>query len=406
MTYLLQIGIIFFLGYLGALLANRVGIPKVSAYVLIGMALSPTISGIISHDFLKETTVIVDFALAMVAYTLGGQGGHLKLKGIREQGREIVFITLGQGMGAYIFVTGASFVFLYFFYTSFSLMDVAIISILFGAISLSTAPAATIATIHECKARGPFTSVLMAIVALDDALGLIFFALTLSIIKGLVMDTQHADLSIMAALVKIFYSMLMGGSIGVLLVYSIKYIDRKETLIILTVASFCLTFGLNETLGLEPLFSTMIMGLTVSNLYPDDLPFKFLEGYYEPVIFVVFFVLAGAHIDLQVLLEYFPLAILFVTFRVSGKWVGTFVSGTLAGAPKDHSKYLGMGLAPQAGIAIGLALYVQQIPSLELYGTIALNVIVAKTAINEVLGPWLLKTALHRVKEAGNHHPF
>jgi len=398
MTYLLQMGLVFFLGYIGALLANKVGLPKVSAYVLVGMALSPTITGIISHDFLSETAVIVDFALAMVAYTLGG---HLKLKGIREQGKEIISITLGQGFGAYLFVTAASFVFLYFFYTSFSLMDVAIISILFGAISLSTAPAATIATIHECKARGPFTSVLMAIVALDDAMGLIIFALTLSIVKGLVLETQYSNLAVSAAFLKIFYAMLIGGTMGVLLVFSIKYINRKETLIILTVASFCLVFGLNETLHLEPLFATMIMGLTVSNLYPDDLPFKFLEGYYEPVIFVVFFVLAGAHIDLQVLIEYFPLALLFVTFRVSGKWVGTYISGSLAGAPKEHSKYLGMGLAPQAGIAIGLALYVQQIPQLELYGTIALNVIVAKTAINEVLGPWLLKTALIKVKEAG-----
>jgi len=403
MTYLLQMGIVFFIGYLAALLANKVGIPKVSAYVLVGMALSPTISGVISHEFLKETSVIVDFALAMVAYTLGG---HLKLKGIREQGKEIVSITLGQGLGAYIFVTTASFVFLHLFYTSFSLLDVTIISILFGAISLSTAPAATIATIHECRASGPFTSVLMAIVALDDAMGLIFFALTLSLVKGMVIDSDYSNLAVSAAFLKIFYSMLIGGGVGVLLVYSIKYINRKETLIILTVASFCLTFGLNETLHFEPLFATMIMGLTVSNLYPDDLPFKFLEGYYEPVIFVVFFVLAGAHIDLQVLFEYFPLALLFVTFRVSGKWVGTYISGTLAGAPKEHSKYLGMGLAPQAGIAIGLALYIQQIPQLELYGTIALNVIVAKTAINEVLGPWLLKTALHRVKEAGNHHPF
>jgi len=401
MSYLLQIGIIFFLGYIGALLANKVGLPKVSAYVLVGMALSPSITGVISEDFLKETSVIVDFALAMVAYTLGG---HLRLKGILRAGKEIVSITMGQGIGAYLFVTCSSLAFIYFFYPDFSFLDVAIISILFGAISLSTAPAATIATIHECKASGPFTSVLLAIVALDDAMGLIVFALTLSIVKSMVSGAGFSGMALLAACLKVCYSMLIGGGIGALLVYSIKFINKRETLIIITVATFCLTFGINETLGLEPLFATMIMGFVVANIYPDDLPYRFLEGYYEPVVFVVFFVLAGAHIDLRILLEYFPLAILFVIFRVSGKWVGTYVSGTLAGAPREHSRYLGMALAPQAGIAIGLSLYVQQIPQLELFGTIVLNVIVAKTAINEVLGPWLLKTALHRVNEAGKAH--
>lgn len=396
MSYLLQMGLIFFLGFSGALLANKVGLPKVSGYVLVGIALSPSVSGLITHEFLKETSVIVDVALAMIAYTLGG---HLKLSGLRERGKEIIAITMGQAVGAYVFVTMASLVYMRVFYEQLSIIDVAIIGLLFGAISLSTAPAATIATIHECRAKGCFTSVLLAIVALDDAISLIFFAITLTVVKGLVAEASDENLTLAWAGMKILYSVLIGVGTGVGLVYAIKFIQKRETLMILTVSAFCLSFGLAEHLKFEPLFATMILGLTVANLYPDDLPYRFLEGYYEPVIFVVFFVLAGAHIDLQILMAYFPLALLFVTFRVSGKWVGAYMAGIFAGTPRRHAKYYGMGLAPQAGIAIGLSLYVQQIPALEFYGTIILNVIVAKTAINEILGPYLLKRALTAVGE-------
>ena len=397
MSHLLQIGLIFLLGYGGALLANKVGLPKVSGYVIIGILLSPSIGGVITESFLNETTIIVDFSLAMVAYTLGG---HLKLSGIKERGKEIFAITLGQGIGAYILVTLSSFVFMQYFYIEFSMLDIIIISLLFGAISLSTAPAATIATVHECKAKGCFTSVLLAVVALDDAMGLIFFAFTLSVIKSLVAGDGIGNVSFGWVLMKLGHSILIGGGVGLVLAKLIKIIQKRETIVVMTVAAFCLVFGLAESLGLEPLFATMILGLTVANLYPDNLPFKFLEGYYEPIIFVVFFVLAGAHIDLHILMEYFPLALLFVTFRVSGKWIGAWTAGTIVTMPKTHMRYMGLALSPQAGIAIGLALYVQQIPSLEVYGTIALNVIVAKTAINEIIGPWLLKRVLYKVGEA------
>jgi Kef-type K+ transport system membrane component KefB len=195
------------------------------------------------------------------------------------------------------------------------------------------------------------------------------------------------------------FSTALGAAAGLVLSRIFKRTHRRETFAILTFASFCLTFGAAQQLGLEPLFATMVMGVTVANIYVNDAPFMILEEDYEEVVLAVFFVLAGAHIDVNVLVAYLPLAVLFVAFRMSGKWAGSYLGGVASDAPRDFSRYMGLGLAPQAGVAIGLALYIGRIPGLEPYAPIAINVIIAKTAINEVLGPWLLKVALKRTHE-------
>jgi Kef-type K+ transport system membrane component KefB len=396
MSVTLLIAVIFSLGYLGGLLANRVGLPKVSGFVLSGILLSPSVTGIISRDFLDSATVVVDLALAMVAYSLGG---HLNFVSIRRHGKSITFMTIGQGLGAYLFVGISSLVFMYFYYPSFSTVDLLSLAILFGALSFSTAPAATVATIHEYKACGTFTSCVLAVVALDDALGLFVFALSVAVVKGLVLGSNPSLASLVEPLVSLLWSLGIGFCAGLAFVWLIKFIEKRDTLVITTVAFFCLSFGLAQQFGLEPLLATMALGITIANIYPGDVPFRFLEKNYETMVFAIFFVLAGAHIEVGLLVDYFPLAILFVMFRMSGKWAGAYVGGTLSKAPRLYSRYMGLALAPQAGIAIGLALYLGRIPLLEQYAAIAINVIIAKTAINEILGPWLLKLALTRTGE-------
>ncbi len=390
-SLVLFLGLIFLLGYLGGLIANRVGLPKVSGYVLVGIALSPTVTGIISEEFLTSATVIVDFALAMVAYSLGG---HLKLKNILEQGKIIGLMTFGQGLGAFVFVATATLGFMVFYFPEFAFVDIAALAFLFAALSVTTAPAAVLATVHEYKSRGRFTTTLLAIVALDDALGLMGFALCVAIIKGFILDGGFSFPLVLDPVESILWSTVTGIVPGLVLVWALKHIQKKETLIILTMALFCLAFGTAQQLGLEPLFATMIMGMTVSNIYPGNAPFIFLEQNYETVVFAAFFVLAGAHIDIGLLVDYLPLAVLFVVFRIGGKWVGSYLGGVAAGAPKRFSRYMGLGLAPQAGVAIGLALYIERIPGVAQYAPIIINVIIANTAINEVVGPYLLKLAL------------
>jgi Kef-type K+ transport system membrane component KefB len=326
-SVLLILGLIFLFGYMGGLLSNRIGLPKVSGYVLTGIILSPSVTGIITSEFLKSSSVIVDFALAMVGFDLGGS---LRWNKLKKHKTSILFITLGQGAGAFISVMLGTFIFMTLIFPAFLINDIFLFSIIFGALSLSTAPAATMAIIHEYRAKGTFTSTLLAVVALDDALGILVFALTLAFIKVLVLGSNPSFSSFTEPVLNLIFSTLLG----------------------------------------------MVVGLAA------------------------FFVLAGAHIDISLFIEYLPLAIVFVIFRLSGKWIGSFIGGNLSAAPKNISRYIGFGLSPQAGIAIGLALYLQRMPALEKYSVIALNVIIAKTAINEIIGPYLLKFALKKTGEA------
>jgi Kef-type K+ transport system membrane component KefB len=396
-SVLLILGLIFLFGYMGGLLSNRIGLPKVSGYVLTGIILSPSVTGIITSEFLKSSSVIVDFALAMVGFDLGGS---LRWNKLKKHKTSILFITLGQGAGAFISVMLGTFIFMTLIFPAFLINDIFLFSIIFGALSLSTAPAATMATIHEYRAQGTFTSTLLAVVALDDALGILVFALTLAFIKVLVLGSNPSFSSFTEPVLNLIFSTLLGMVVGLVLYGILKNKIEMESLIIFTVAFFCLSFGLAQLFALEPLFTTMVLGMTVANLFPSTKPFEHLEIDYEPIVLAAFFVLAGAHIDISLVIEYLPLAIVFVIFRLSGKWIGSFIGGNLSAAPKNISRYIGFGLSPQAGIAIGLALYLQRMPALEKYSVIALNVIIAKTAINEIIGPYLLKFALKKTGEA------
>jgi Kef-type K+ transport system membrane component KefB len=200
--------------------------------------------------------------------------------------------------------------------------------------------------------------------------------------------------------INLILSTLLGILVGLVLFSILKNKIEKESVIIFTLAFFCLSFGLAQQFALEPLFTTMVLGMTVANLFPAARPFEHLEIDYEPIVLAAFFVLAGAHIDISLFIEYLPLAIVFVIFRLSGKWIGSFIGGILSSTPKNISRYIGFGLAPQAGIAIGLALYLQRMPALQKYSVIAINVIIVKTAINEIIGPYILKFALKKTGEA------
>jgi Kef-type K+ transport system membrane component KefB len=397
--FILLLGLIIAFGYLGGLLANKVGFPKVSGYVVVGMFLSPTVSDVVSHEFLRASSIVVDFALAMVAYALGGS---LKFKTLRAHKSEILCVTMGQAAGAFLFVALGTLLIMGLFDLWPVRGELVTIALIFGAISLSTAPAATIATVHEYKAKGDFTSTLLAVVALDDGVGLLVFATVVTFLCNDILISGFTLICIIEPALNILLSSGLGIFTGLLFVWILKFIQKKESLIIMTVAAFCLTFGLARYLSLEPLFATMVLGVTVANIYPGEEPFRFIEKNYEAIVLAVFFVLAGAHIDIILLKDYFILAVSFVVFRVSGKWAGSYVGAIVSGANSNIRRYMGFALSPQAGIAIGLALYLERIPELERFSALVINVIIAKTIINEVIGPWLLKTVLRKVKEAHN----
>jgi Kef-type K+ transport system membrane component KefB len=397
---ILILGLILVFGYMGGLLSNLIGLPKVSGYVFAGIILSPSVTGIISGEFLKSSSLAVDLALAIVAFDIGA---HLNWTALKGHKKGIVLITLGQGAGAYILVALGMYIFSSFMLPDFSPKETLVLSVILAAVSLSTAPATTMAVVHEYRAKGPLTSMLIAVVSLDDAVGLIVFALSMVFIRNILHLSSDSFLFPIEAGLSLPVSILLGILTGLVLYRILKLNLKREAAIILSIAFLCLCYGTAKQLNLEPILATMAVGMIVANIFHGKQPFRSLEMGYEPVIMAIFFVLAGAHIDISLFIHYFPLAIVFACARISGKCIGTYMGGVISAMPKQISRYLGLGLAPQAGIAIGLSIYLQNIPGLEKYSAIVLNIILAKTALNEIIGPYLLKYALFRTGEAGKH---
>ncbi|MFC1769725.1 cation:proton antiporter [Nitrospirota bacterium] len=394
---ILIIGLILVFGLIGGRLSNLIGLPKVSGYVFAGIILSPSVTGIISDEFLRSSSLAVDLALAIVAFDIGV---HLNWNTLKKHKKGIVLITLGQGAGAYILVALSMFIFSSFMFPDFSSKEILTLSIILAAISLSTAPASTMSVVHEYKAKGSLTSMLLAVVSLDDAMSLFVFALTIAFINTAYQLSGNSFTFLTEAGLSLLASVLLGIVAGLVLCRILKLNLKREAVIIISIAFLCLCFGTARQLNLEPILATMALGMIVANIFHGKQPFRSLEVNYEPVILAIFFVLAGAHIDISLFIHYFPLAIVFACARISGKWIGTYMGGMISAMPKKISRYLGLGLAPQAGLAIGLSIYLQEIPGLEIYSAIILNIILAKTALNEIIGPYLLKYVLFRTGEA------
>lgn len=388
-----MIGLIFFLGYLGGLVAHKAGLPRVSGYVVVGILLGPSVTGVITEDFLSRSTIVVDFGLAMVAYALGG---HLRLSSLRRHGKEIGVMTLGQGMGAFLCVGLASYAFMQADYTEFGGKELLALAIFFGALSITTAPSATVATVHEYRARGRFTNTLLSIVALDDAMGLVLFAVTATFVSNMVLGTSGNLAGVFDPFINLAYSTALGVGVGLVFGWAVKHVHERESLVMLSIGAFCSVYGVADLLGLESLFAAMVLGATVFNVYHEELPFQVIERNYETVVLALFFVIAGAHVDVGILFEYLTLAFLIVVFRLVGKGTGAYLGGIATGYPEREARYMGVGLAPQAGVAVGLAIYLQKVPGAEALAPVAINVVLANTALNEVFGPWLLRVALRR----------
>jgi Kef-type K+ transport system membrane component KefB len=269
----------------------------------------------------------------------------------------------------------------------------------FGVIASSTAPAGTIAVLHQYRARGPLTTTLLGVVALDDALGIILFALVLaaSASGSLVGNLGSAVLSIVGALA-------LGLAAGKGLALTAPHARRAVLRLPIALGAILLVVGIAEVLGLSSLLAAMALGFFArhfSRASADRIfgPIEFLEE----AVFVVFFTVAGAHFEPAVFLNanYIALMAAYFVARIAGKILGAWLGARLAGAPDPVVRWLGLGLVPQAGVAIGLALLLSHTPAFAAGSRTILNVILGTTVLYEILGPLTTRLALQRAGEMG-----
>jgi Kef-type K+ transport system membrane component KefB len=406
MNSILAVGLLLVIGFFGGIIARKFKLPTISGYIIIGIGLS--VFNIIPKELTNgDLSVIVEISLGIIGYLVGGS---LNLGILKRFGKQIMVITCSQLMGAWILVTT-----LMAFLTPF-IIKLAIPNpnfyqtylppaIVIGAISCATAPAATIAIIREYKASGPLTSTLLAVIAIDDALCIIAYALGLSVAEVLTIGSL-SNISwlkvIMVPAIDIGGAIFLGTVLGFGMTYLIRFADTKKRLSVIVLGIILLCVGMAKILNISSILANMTMGFVVTNrIRPNENAFEVIDEIDE-IIFAMFFTLAGAHFDLGVMKEAGILSLLIVAGRCSGKYIGARIGATASHAPTVIRKYLGFGLFPKAGVTVGLALLAKQhlVFSGTGIGNIMISAILASVIINELIAPPLTKYALIKSGEA------
>jgi Kef-type K+ transport system membrane component KefB len=402
---LIYLGLLILLSYIGGEIANFIKSPRITGYILTGILFGPSVINFFHETLVKEKLdLITHIALGIIAFSIGGS---LELKRIKALGKQIVWINLTEALGAFVAVT----VFLSFLFPFIKEIDSGSfysnylpISMLLGAIASATAPAAILAIVHEYRAKGPLTTILLGIVALDDAIAIFLFDFTSSVASSI---TGHHVISwqnlLLAPLSSIMISLCVGGVSGLFIKKFISFVPRRDAMLGVTIGLIFLTSGVATALGTSPLLANMMLGFMVTNFaaHQHDL-FQAVEGIEEP-IFGMFFLLAGAHLNLSVIEAAGWLALIITVARSCGKLIGVRLGARISHAPVTVKKYLGFALLPQAGVAVGLVLEAKGIlmhnPLLE----IAVTGVLGSVIINELLSPYLTKFALTKAGEVSQN---
>jgi len=399
---ILVIGLILFGGFIMGEVCRRLGLPKVTGYILAGLLLNPRLTPIIPGDFVEHTDLVTNISLAFITFSVGGT---LLMEKIRTLGKPIILITLFEAECAFLFVTTA-------FVTVIPLLggfgdgstvgQVLPMALLLGALAAPTDPSATLAVVHEYHAKGEVTSTIMGVAAFDDILGIINYSLAISFAAMFVLHQPLRSDSLLEPVIKIVGSIGIGILFGWILNGLIRLIrhEKEGVLITLVFSLLALCYGVTSSLGGDELLSTMAMGVVVTNYNPQrDKVFQILERYTEELIFVLFFTLSAMHLDFSVLMANLPIILLFVLFRSLGKWTGAFLGGKLGRSSRMVQRYTVGGLLPQGGIVIGLALLIRQDATFADFAAILVNVIIGATIVHEIIGPIVSKTALRLAGE-------
>jgi NhaP-type Na+/H+ or K+/H+ antiporter len=393
-----SLGIILLAGLLSAKLIRKLKIPTITAYLLLGIAIGPTLFNLVSPSILQSSGLISNIVLSFIAFSLGQ---NFSMERFRKIGRSILYISIGEVIGAWVIVTLSIWLLA---------KQPFYIALIFGAIAPATAPAAIVMVTREYKAKGTFTDTLLGVVAIDDAWGIILFAFCLAIAKsmagahGFVTDTVF--MGILQAAIEIVGALILGGILGFILSRLSKYITNPSDLLIYTLGFILLTAGLALHFGLSVLLANMFLAAVLVNI--NKTSFKFFDALrsVDSPFYLLFFVLAGVNLlieDVNFLGVIGVLGLVYVFTRLPGEMIGASLGAYAARAQENVKKFIGLGLAPQAGVALGLALiakstFLHEINGVSI-GSIVFSTIVMTTVFYELIGPLCTKIAL---KKAGD----
>jgi len=400
----LQVSILFLLGLallggtIGGRLLERMRVPQVVGFIIVGMLIGKTGLKIVAGSTLQALEPLNYFALGLIGFTIGGE---LKKQVLTKYGRQFLSILLAEGLFAFL-LAGT----LIAIATKLLTGDTHLawsLGLILGAIASATAPAATTDVLWQYKTRGPLTTTVLGIVALDDGLSLLLFAVASSIGLRLIGDTSTgAMVSFFDPVYEIGGSILIGALSGFVLSRYLRRCHEEERILASSIAAVLLVLGIALIFKVDVLMASMSLGVIITNHNPRKSKEIFrLFARFTPPIYVLFFVLFGAKLDLtHMTLPLLLLAAAYFVGRTAGKMLGARFGARLSGAPKGVQRYLPMCLFSQAGVAIGLSILAgQRFPSE--VGNVIVVVISATTFVVQIIGPLSTKWAVIRSGEVG-----
>ncbi|MDN6296365.1 MAG: cation:proton antiporter [Alkalibacterium sp.] len=385
-SIVLYVAIVLFIGLAFGQLATVFKMPNVTGYLIGGLVAGPSLLNGLTPDVLEQFDVVSEVALAFIAFTIGLS---FKRSYFKRVGFQPVVIAALEATLAVVIVTGG-----------LVLIGVELsFAIVLGAIAAATAPAATIMVIKEFKAKGPVTETLLSVVALDDAFALILFGFASTIANMLIEVDGEVSLflSILTPFIDIFYAAIVGATLGFIMKYPLKYFRTSSNRLIVLMVFVFLASGLSTLFGISGLLTTMIMGAILTNVSSAAPAMDNLSDRITPPIFVMFFVIAGAELDLAIVPTVGLIGIVYIVLRVVGKISGVYIGAKLTKAPETVSKYLGATLIPQAGVAIGLVSVAESI--VPTHADEIRVVVLSATLVYELAGPLITKLALTKAGE-------
>lgn len=388
MSILFYLAIILLIAIFVSKILSKLKLPNVTGYLIAGLLIGPSMLGIIPKNVVSQFGIISEVALAFIAYNMGSEFNLAELK---KMSKGVLVITIFQSLTAMAFVM-LSMMLLFNQPFSFSLV--------LGAISCATAPAATIMVIKQYNAKGQVVDTLLPVVALDDAVCIIAFGISTSIAKALMKNTGGISIfnMIVSPLIEVALALAFGFFMGILLVILIKRIEGENELLTMIIAVVFATAAICIKFNLSSLLTCMMIGTTVVNILPNFKKAFTIVERFTPPIYVAFFTISGIELDISILKTVGVIGIGYIVFRIIGKVSGAYMGAKISNSPDNVKKYLGFTLIPQAGVAIGLSMIAQNVLP-DPFGAQVRTIVLAATVVYELIGPSFTRRALVKAGE-------
>ena len=400
-SIIIALGVILICGFLMTRLTKLLRLPNATAYIVTGILIGPSVINLIPQEFISRTDFISDIALVFIAFTAGE---FFKIGEIRKSIGKVLIITVIEAIASFALV---------FILCAFAFRLPVPLSLLLAALSSATAPTSTIMTIKQTKSKGHYVNMLLQVIVVDSIISLLLYTISVSICVGMKPGATLAPADIAWPIAKMLICLIIGVIFGFVLRFLISSKRTTDNRLIVVIAVLLLFCGICSLFGQSPLLGGIAIGLVYTNMSKGEDKIFAQVNYFIPPIMLVFFVRGGMNLDFSNFGKSFsittvPLIVIvlgFLAARFIGKFGGSFLGSLATRQPKDTRKYLGLGLIPQASVAIALAtLGARALTTngMEEEAALVITVILASSIIFEIIGPACAKLGLYLTKSYGH----